>query len=104
MKIGILGSGVVAKALGGGFLAHGHEVMLGTRDRVKLEGWLAQHAGSAAGTFADAARFGELLVLAVKGTAAAEALGSRRQRQPRRQDRSSTRRTRSPTRRPSTAC
>ena len=74
MNIGILGSGVVAKALGGGFLAHGHEVMLGTRDRAKLEGWLAQHAGSAVGTFADAARFGELLVLAVKGTAAAEAL------------------------------
>lgn len=74
MRIGVLGSGVVAKALGGGFLAHGHEVMLGTRDRAKLEGWLSQHAGGGVGTFAEAARFGELLVLAVKGTAAAEAL------------------------------
>jgi len=31
MKIGILGSGGVAQALGTGFLKHGHAVMLGTR-------------------------------------------------------------------------
>jgi len=74
MKVGILGSGAVAKALGKGFLAHGHEPMLGTRDRARLEGWLAENPGSTAGSFADAARFGELLVLAVKGTAAADAL------------------------------
>ena len=74
MKVGILGSGAVAKALGVGFIAHGHETMLGTRDRAKLEGWLSQHPEAAIGTFADAARFGELLVLAVKGTAAADAL------------------------------
>ncbi len=74
MKIGILGSGDVAKSLAAGFLAHGHEPMLGTRDRVKLEGWVAQNPKGAAGSFADAARFGELLVLAVKGTVAADAL------------------------------
>ena len=74
MKIGILGSGVVAKALGKGFLAHGHEPMLGTRDRSRLKDWLAENPGSSAGSFAEAARFGELLVLAVKGTAAADAL------------------------------
>ena len=74
MKVGILGSGAVAKALGAGFLAHGHATTLGTRDRSKLEGWLAENPGSTAGSFADAARFGELLVLAVKGTAAADAL------------------------------
>jgi predicted dinucleotide-binding enzyme len=34
--MGILGSGDVAKALGGGFIAHGYEVMLGTRDAAKL--------------------------------------------------------------------
>jgi predicted dinucleotide-binding enzyme len=74
MKIGVLGSGDVAKSLARGFLAHGHEPMLGTRDRTKLEGWLAQNPGGAVGSFADAARFGELLVLAVKGSVAADAL------------------------------
>ena len=74
MKIGILGSGDVAKSLAAGFLSHGHEPMLGTRDRAKLEGWVAQNPKGAVGSFADAARFGELLVLAVKGTVAAEAL------------------------------
>ena len=74
MKIGILGSGAVAKSLAGGFIAHGHEAMLGTRSREKLEAWLGQNPKCAVGSFADAARFGELLVLAVKGTAAANAL------------------------------
>ena len=32
MNVGILGSGDVAKALAAGFLKHGHDVMLGTRD------------------------------------------------------------------------
>jgi len=36
MKIGVLGSGDVAKALGGGFVKHGHQVTLGTRDAKKL--------------------------------------------------------------------
>jgi hypothetical protein len=36
MNIGILGSGDVAKALGAGFLKHGHAVMLGTRNAEKL--------------------------------------------------------------------
>jgi len=74
MKIGVLGSGDVAKSLARGFLAHGHEPMLGTRDRAKLEGWVAQNSGAAVGSVADAARFGELLVLAVKGSVAADAL------------------------------
>ncbi len=41
MKVGILGSGDVAKALADGFLKHGHEVMLGTRDSAKLADWKA---------------------------------------------------------------
>jgi predicted dinucleotide-binding enzyme len=36
MKVGILGSGEVAKTLAGGFLKYGHDVMLGTRDVAKL--------------------------------------------------------------------
>lgn len=40
-KIGILGSGAVAKTLGSGFLKHGYEVMLGTHNADKLEEWKA---------------------------------------------------------------
>ena len=74
MKIGVLGSGGVAKTLAAGFIAHGHQAMLGTRDRCKLRIWVAQNPKATTGSFADTARFGELLVLAVKGTVAAEAL------------------------------
>jgi hypothetical protein len=72
-KIGVLGSGAVGKVLADGFVKHGYEVMLGSREPVKLAAWQAA-AGSrgSAGTFADAARFGEIVVLAVKGTAAEE--------------------------------
>jgi hypothetical protein len=72
-KIGVLGSGAVGKVLADGFLKHGYEVMLGSREPAKLAAWQAA-AGSrgSAGTFADAARFGEIVVLAVKGTAAEE--------------------------------
>jgi predicted dinucleotide-binding enzyme len=70
-KIGVLGSGDVGTALADGFLKHGHEVMRGSREPAKLEAWRAGAGSRAAvGTFADAARFGEILVLAVKGTAA----------------------------------
>lgn len=70
MKIGILGSGSVAQVLGSGYLAKGHEVMLGTRDASKLAEWL-KNAGERAsvGTFADAARFGEIIFLSVHATA-----------------------------------
>lgn len=74
MNVGILGSGIVAQVLGAGFLKHGHAVMLGTRTPDKLAGWLTQHRSGQLGSFAGAAAFGELVVLAVKGTAAADVL------------------------------
>jgi predicted dinucleotide-binding enzyme len=74
MKVGILGSGGVAQALGDGFVKHGHEVMLGSREPAKLADWAARNPAAQTGTFASTAEFGELVVLAVKGTAAAEAL------------------------------
>jgi predicted dinucleotide-binding enzyme len=74
MKVGVLGSGDVSKALAAGFLKHGHEVMMGTRDQSKLADWLSEHRGAQAGSFAEAAKFGELVVLAVKGTVASDAL------------------------------
>jgi len=74
MKIGILGSGDVAKSLAGGFLKHGHQPMLGTRQTSRLQDWAAQNPGGAVGSVTEAARFGDLVVLAVKGSAALEAL------------------------------
>lgn len=74
MKVGVLGSGDVAKVLAGGFAKHGHEVMIGSRTPAKLAEWASSNPAAATGTFADAAQFGELIVLAVKGTAAQEAL------------------------------
>ncbi len=74
MKVGILGSGDVAKVLGGGFLKHGHDVMMGTRSKGKLVDWEKQNPKGRVGGFADAAKFADLVVLAVKGTAAMEAL------------------------------
>jgi predicted dinucleotide-binding enzyme len=71
MKVGVLGSGDVAKALADGFIKHGRHVVMGTRDPSKLKDW---DRIDRVGSFADAANFGELLVLAVKGTAAPDAL------------------------------
>jgi len=74
MKVGVLGSGDVAKTLAGGFLKHGHEVTMGTREPAKLKEWAGKSPKGRVGTFGDAAKFGELVVLAVKGSASAEAL------------------------------
>jgi predicted dinucleotide-binding enzyme len=74
MKVGVLGSGDVAKVLAAGFKKHGHQVKIGSRTPAKLADWLVQNSGIESGTFAEAASFGELVVLAVKGTVAAEAL------------------------------
>ncbi|HYV97794.1 MAG TPA: NAD(P)-binding domain-containing protein [Gemmatimonadaceae bacterium] len=73
MNVGVLGSGPVAQVLGAGFIKHGHSVMLGTRDANKLGDW-ARDNGGKVGSFADAAAFGELIVLAVKGTVAEEVM------------------------------
>jgi predicted dinucleotide-binding enzyme len=74
MKVGVLGSGDVAKTLGSGFLKHGHEVLMGTRTASKLADWAKQNPRGRVGSFAEAAGFGDLVVLAVKGTTALEAL------------------------------
>jgi 8-hydroxy-5-deazaflavin:NADPH oxidoreductase len=69
MKVAILGSGDVGQTLGAGFSKHGHQVMMGTRDPKKKEvaKWVEQTPGAIAGTFAEAAHFGELIILAVLG-------------------------------------
>ena len=74
MNVGIIGSGPVAQSLGDGFLKHGHTIMLGTRDTAKLAMWRGQNAGARIGSVAEAAAFGEIVVLAVKGDGALDAL------------------------------
>ncbi len=75
MKVGIIGSGQVAQVLANGFIKHGHDVMVGSRDVSRLKEWQAQASGKGKiGEFSDAAKFGEMVVLAVKGTAAENAL------------------------------
>jgi 8-hydroxy-5-deazaflavin:NADPH oxidoreductase len=76
MKIGIIGSGIVGQTLAAGFLKHGHQAMLGTRDPQKPEAqqWLKEHNGAQVGTFEETARYGELVVLATAGSAAESAI------------------------------
>ncbi len=74
-KIGIIGSGAVGKALAKGFLDLGHPVMLGSRDVSKVADWQAAAGPSATtGNFGETAAFGDMIVLAVAGAAAEEAL------------------------------
>jgi predicted dinucleotide-binding enzyme len=76
-RVGVLGNGEVGRRLAAGFRGRGHDVMIGSRDPSKpeLREWLSgDGAGIEAGTFAEAAAHGELLVLAVLGNAAEEAI------------------------------
>jgi predicted dinucleotide-binding enzyme len=77
MRIAMLGTGVVGQALGSGLIGLGHEVMMGSRDagNEKARGWAKEAGGKASvGTFAEAARFGELAVLATLWTGTESAL------------------------------
>ena len=74
-KIGVIGSGQVGESLANGFLKHGYEVTRGSRDASKLTEWKKGAGEKAkAGTFQEAAAFGDIVVIAVKGLAAEEAV------------------------------
>jgi 8-hydroxy-5-deazaflavin:NADPH oxidoreductase len=73
-KIGIIGSGVVGQTLAKGFAKHGYAVMIGTGKKEKYEELKAKTNGQAVGSFEEVAKFGEIIVLATKGTAAESAL------------------------------
>jgi len=76
-RVGVLGSGEVGRRLAAGFCSRGHDVMIGSRDpgKPELRDWLAgDGADVKAGTFGQAAAHGGLLVLAVLGDAAQEAI------------------------------
>ncbi|NUU23195.1 MAG: NAD(P)-binding domain-containing protein, partial [Streptomycetaceae bacterium] len=77
MRIGILGAGHMAAALGGGWAAAGHDVHIGARDAAKAEA-LAQRLGprAAAGTPREAAAFGDAVLLAVPASAVADILAA----------------------------
>ena len=77
MKIGVLGSGAVGQALGKGFADIGHDVKIGSRDpgQEKFKTWIAKTGPRAsAGSYAEAAAFGELLVLATPWTGTENAI------------------------------
>src|SRR4051812_27512420 len=77
MKVGILGTGDVGKALGKAFITLGHDVKMGAREagNPKAQAFASENGPRAsAGTFADAARFGEIVGLATLGMANQSAL------------------------------
>lgn len=78
MKVGIIGSGDVGQVIGAGFANLGHEVKIGTRDtnNEKIRAWLRKTAGkkTSVGTFQETAKFGEVIVIAVKGEIIEEAV------------------------------
>lgn len=70
-KIGILGSGIVAKSLAKGFLNENYTCALGTSSPEKLIEWNNQLPHKAEiMSMQDCAAFGDILVLAIKGDAA----------------------------------
>ncbi len=74
-KIGIIGSGVVGKTLAKGFIGHNHQTMLGSGSKQKQEQIKNEfHNELQTGDFDKAAAYGEILVLAVNGMHAKEAL------------------------------
>ncbi len=77
MKVGVLGTGMVGSAIASKLVSLGHEVKMGSREAVnaKAKAWAAAAGKRAsAGTFAEAARFGEMVFSCTLGTAALEAL------------------------------
>lgn len=87
MRIGIIGSGGVGQTLAAGFASKGHDVVVGTRD---VNASMAKTTPDAMGTpplsqfakanpkvkvatFAEAARHGEVIVMAIHGSAVGDA-------------------------------
>lgn len=79
MQVGIIGSGDVGLALGRGFVEHNYNVMIGTHspDKESIQAWLAEvgDAGSV-GSFQQAADYGEIVVVALKGDIVEETLAN----------------------------
>ena len=90
MRVGVLGTGWVGRAIGGKLADLGHDVAIGTRDPASLMErtepdqmgrppfpvWHADHPQVGIGTFADVAGNADMVVNATQGAASLEALGS----------------------------
>jgi predicted dinucleotide-binding enzyme len=90
MKIGILGTGIVGRSHSTRLIELGHDVMMGTRDVTKsltvtnsdsmgnkpLKEWLKENPMLKLGSFADAAKHGEMVINAINGMHILEALRS----------------------------
>jgi predicted dinucleotide-binding enzyme len=66
MKVGIFGTGDVGRVLGSAMITLGHDVKMGSREssNPKMQEWIRKSGSKASGgTFADAAKFGELIFL-----------------------------------------
>jgi predicted dinucleotide-binding enzyme len=74
-KIGIIGSGPVARMLAKGLIRYGYQVMTSSRDSLKRDE-LIKETGGLSGTFEDAASYGDLVIFAIKGTAAETVISS----------------------------
>lgn len=72
-KVGVIGSAVVGQTLAQGFRQHGYDVKIGSRTPAKLADFTAK-SGIAAATFQDVAAWADIVVLAVKGTVAEDAI------------------------------
>lgn len=70
-KVGVIGSGIVGQVLANGFDKHGYDVMIGSNTPSKLNDIKAKlNPEVKTGSFEETALFGEMIVLAVKGSAA----------------------------------
>lgn len=77
MKIGIIGTGVVGQTLGTGLVKLGHSVKIGSRDpqSAKLLEWASQNGPEAStGTLDEAAKFGDIAILATNWNGTENAL------------------------------
>jgi predicted dinucleotide-binding enzyme len=73
MRIGVIGAGAMAEALGSGWAKAGHEVMISGRSPEKAAK-LAARIGATSGEPRQAAAFGEATLVAVRGDAVIDAL------------------------------
>jgi len=75
MKVGILGTGDVGRSIAKGFAGIGYDVMVGSRDAngVKAQA-IAKDLGVKIGTFADAAKFGDIEVICTLGAGTENAI------------------------------
>ncbi len=79
MRIGVLGTGMVGEAIAGKCVARGHQVMMGSRSAAGegVRNWVtAAGKGARAGTFAEAASFGEMVFSCLRGDIALETVSA----------------------------